>query len=1220
MFFEIFKFELSYRFRQRSTYIYFGLLFLVGFVFMAVEETFFGPPTGGKIFKNAPQTIAQLMLGSAFAMFIVAPITGTPIFRDFKEGIHPLFFTTPLKKAPYLGGRFLGALAVTFFVISGTPVGAMLGTVMPWNDAAQFAPFNFAAYWKPFIYIAFVNVFFCACIFFAAYAFTRNSLVIYVGGVTLFVLWSISRPMTQNIGSDYLAGLLEPFGFRSWWLTTRYWSIADQNAQMVPISEFILPNRLLWGGIGLAVLLLSCLTFRMGAPRVRVKKLRSTETSRQAEISLRPGLVRAATHFSTATHLGQWWQLVRLGYRNVVRAVPFLAIALFGVADVIISAYYTWQGVGNTFPVTYQVIGLTTGTFQLYFLILTTVYAGELVWRERDLKMQGLVDTLPVPNWVPFAGKFVALLGVMVTLLLLLILTGVGIQAWKGYYHFELDQYATNFLLQLATVFQLCALSMAVQVLVNQKYVGYAIMVVYHVAFFIAADGLGLEHVLIKFGSPIAFTYSDMNGYGHFVRPLVWVNLYYGLLALLAAVVSNLFWVRGAETSARHRRRLFGQRFSAPARLALGGTLLLAVLAGGYVFYNTNVRNDYRSTKEQQAWQADYEKQYKRYEALPQPKFTDVRVNVDIYPEERYYTMRGTYRFQNKSSAPQDTLVLNLASGKAYQYDQLQLSRPHTAVLQDDAQGLRVYRLARPLLPGDTMSLHFDYTYRPRGFKSRLTDNGVFSRFAVDDEDRITRNGTFIDGVPINLGYQPYAELEEDDVRKKNGLPEKERMARVDDQEALQNNSWTPDADQVSFETVISTAADQIAMAPGYLQREWTAGGRRYFHYRMDRPIANFYSFLSARYEVKKTTWRDAAGQPVSIEVYYHPTHAYNVDRMVEAAKKSLDYYTKAFGPYQYRQLRILEFPRYKAFAQSFPNTVPFSEGIGFISDVRDKDQLDFVFFLTAHEVAHQWWGHQVVGGNVQGSSMLSESLAEYAALMVYEQEYGRDRMAEVLREELMRYRRGRREERKKEMPLMLVENQPYIHYNKGGLVMYAMRDYLGEDRFNGALRRFLEKTRYQAGPYTNAVEFVDYVRAATPDSLRYLIHDLFETITLLENKLTAATYTERPDGKYEVKLVVEAQKFRADSLGNETEIPIHDWIDVGVFGPDQRQSDYYETSGKPLYFRKHLITQPNTEITVVVDEAPHKAGFDPYSKLIDKDYGDNVKVVKQREAALAVN
>jgi aminopeptidase N len=341
--------------------------------------------------------------------------------------------------------------------------------------------------------------------------------------------------------------------------------------------------------------------------------------------------------------------------------------------------------------------------------------------------------------------------------------------------------------------------------------------------------------------------------------------------------------------------------------------------------------------------------------------------------------------------------------------------------------------------------------------------------------------------------------------------------------------------------------------------------------------------------------------------VYYHPGHEYNLERMIGATKKSLDYYTANFGPYQHRQVRILEFPRYAAFAQSFPNTIPYSESIGFIARVDGPDAIDYPFYVTAHEVAHQWWAHQVIGGNVQGATMLSETMSQYSALMVMEKEYGRANMKRFLKYELDNYLMGRAFEQKKELPLMLVENQQYIHYNKGSLAMYALRDLIGEERLNGALARYVQAVKFQQPPYTTSVELLNYVRAATPDSLRYVLTDLFETITLYDNRARAATATQLPGGRFAVELDVQAAKMRADSLGAESPTQMNDLVDIGVYALSRRG----EKEGRLLYLQKHRIRSGTQRIRVEVSERPGRAGIDPLHKLIDRITDDNVISVR---------
>ena len=379
MFRDVFLFELRYRFRQPSTYIYFGILFAIGFIFLAVEETFFGPSTGGKVFKNAPDTLANFTLGgSMLAMFITAAIVGTPIYRDDKEGITGLLYTTPMHKPAYLGGRFAASILVIWFIMSGISLGAMAGSVMPWLNPAKYGPFRLDAYLIPLVGGAFVNAFFAGCIFFAAYLFTRSSLVIYLGGIVLFLLYAIAGVVTTNLNNEHLAGLLDPFGLDTRTVVTKYWTIAERNTKMLPFgSGDMLENRLLWVGVGLIFLALSYASFRMGAPRSSGKATAPELTTPPVGLGIR----RSPVSFGAGTGLWQMGQLTQVQFLNVVRAWSFRALVFFGIVNVLFSAYYRYTGDRVQMPVTYEILSLINNGFSLFFLIIITVYSGELVWR-----------------------------------------------------------------------------------------------------------------------------------------------------------------------------------------------------------------------------------------------------------------------------------------------------------------------------------------------------------------------------------------------------------------------------------------------------------------------------------------------------------------------------------------------------------------------------------------------------------------------------------------------------------------------------------------------------------------------------------------------------------------------------------------------------------------------------------------------------------------------
>jgi hypothetical protein len=622
--------------------------------------------------------------------------------------------------------------------------------------------------------------------------------------------------------------------------------------------------------------------------------------------------------------------------------------------------------------------------------------------------------------------------------------------------------------------------------------------------------------------------------------------------------------------------------------------LLLAGVGatGSFIFYNTNVLNAYVPSDDAERRQAEYEKQYRQYRDLPQPRVVSVRADVDIFPRERRADIRGSYRLANRSKVP--ISALHIGVPRRVKILQLDLP-PHRAVLEDRRLGYAIYELTTPLTPGQEITFGFHLEISNPGFVNNDPDNGV------------VENGTFFHSRQFpSLGYLDHRELGDPSKRRRQGLPPFIRMAKIEDLRARETNDLARDADWLDFEATVSTDADQIAIAPGHLLREWSEGRRRYFRYKTNGAIPKFFAFLSARYTVRRDSW-----QGVDIAIFFHPGHEYNVGRMMDAIKKTLRYMTESFSPYQDRQVRIAEFPRYARGAVSLPSVIPFSESIGFIARLKDENSIDYPFYVTAHEVAHQWWGYQVLGADVQGSAMLAESMAQYSALMVMKEEYGPEKMRRFLRYELDRYLSGRGGELIEEMPLELVEDQPYIHYNKGSLALYALQDSLGEARLNEALRRYIASVRFQPPPYTVSRDLLAFVAEVTPPEKRPLLDDLFASVTLFDNQAVSAVSRALPDGRFEVTLTSKARKLRADGQGVETEVSLDDWIDIGIFGETTASTG--SRTEKVLYLQKRRVTGPDLTITTIVDGHPVRAGIDPYNILIDRRPSDNVRAVIRR-------
>ncbi|AKD58210.1 ABC transporter permease/M1 family aminopeptidase [Spirosoma radiotolerans] len=1202
----ILRFEFTYRRNRPATYLFFALL--LGVSFATVATDLIQGLSGGAIKDNATMVVARisLVLFMLMGVLISSAIMGVSVVRDFECRIDALFFTKPIRRWEFLTGRYLGAMLVLLVTLAAIPLGLMLGEVAPWRNADRLLPFKAATYWQPYWMIIVPNALIVGSIFFTVGALSRKMLVVFTQGMVFLMLYLLSGTLLSQMDRRETAALLDPFGLRAVGYSTQYWSISQQNNQLLPLSDMLLWNRLLWVGIaGLA--LLATYRFFSYQPTNGLLK-RKKETQKRADLNasaLRRPLAQVRRSFGQGAWFSNLGHLTLFYAKVVMKDLPFLALCIGGLGMFLFSALDNaggWYG-SRTLPTTYVMLskmGLFTG---LFLFILMILYVGDLIWKERDVRINLISDALPVPNWVPLLSKYLGLGLAFFLMITLAVGLGMLMQVIRGGGALiDLSVYAKSLyggsLLSLLT-FML--LGFFIHTLVNNKFAGHALLVLFFVALGVLSY-LGIEHRLLLFDSASLGTYSDMNGYGHQVAPFAWTTLYWSAFGALLFAGAVVLSVRGSEELLKLRLLMGRHQLTRPV-LTVGLMMLVVFISSGsYVYYNTNVLNEYKNSKAAEAELSRYEKTLKKFADLPQPRLTRVTINVDLFPETRDFAATGWYILKNKTARPIPEIHLQTYDADEMQVKQLRLSVPNRV---DDRYvadfAYHIYHLDRSLQPGDSVRLDFDVLYRTRGFK-----NG---RANID----IVQNGTFFtnDYFP-SIGYNERYELKDDDKRKDNGLKPTERMRAQNDPTGRRQSVFGDDADQIRFAMTISTTPEQTAIAPGYLRKEWTKTGpdgkpRRYFNYQMDSSIANFYSIVSAHYLVKKEQYAGSSGKPVSLEIYYHPGHTHNLDRMMRALKASLDYYQANYGPFQHRQLRIMEFPRYRGYAQSFANTIPFGEDMGFVADIDDTKDIDMPFFVTAHETAHQWWGHQVTEANVKGSAMLSESLAEYSALMVMKQHYPNERMQAFLGYELDYYLRGRQAETRKEQPLSQCENQSYIHYNKGALVLYALQDQLGEGPINQALQNYRNRWNTarvaKTGIYPTAADLTAELRAVTPDSLRGLLDDWVNAITLYELKTDQVA--AKPVGKsYDVTLTVDAQKVRADSLGNETPRPLNEWIWVGVYAPKAKGNQ----PEKLLYYQRHHIMKSRQTITVRVDQKPERAGIDPLNLLIDRHPKDNIK------------
>jgi ABC-2 type transport system permease protein len=1184
MLWQIFSFEVRYWLRSWMLWIFFLLIATMVFFATATDYVTLGDALTNT-YRNAPFVIQNFYsFMGFFAILMATAFVNSAAARDFNFNTHQIIFSTPMRRFDFLVGRFLGATVVSFIPILGVSAGVLLAKLMPWIVAERWGPVVWKAHLNGILVFALPNAFILASILFVIAVLARNEIAAFVGAIALLVLYAATDGLLQNVERQKLGAMIDPFGIRTFAYVTRYWTVAEKNTHSVGYSDYMLWNRLFW--IAVAILFFVFGYYRFSFAERKKKSRAASSEAPSTPVSAEP-LPEVSFH---ASPFAKYLASVSIHFWGVVKSTVFVVILLLALTNCVPAlAFNASQGYGNqTFPVTYWVLEIIAGTFYMFLVAIITYFAGLLVWKDRDTGMDEIVDSQPSPEWVSYASRLTALVGLVLIIQFVVLLAGVIVQAALGYHRFQLDLYARELFFRDGSLFLfLAVLAFFIHVLSSSKYLGYFFYIAFLLANLFIWRPLNVANNLVKFANRPRVVYSDFYRDAPFRKAWDWYALYWLLFCALLAVASVLFWPRGKQAKWSER---FGH-----ARLRFAGVwpvlLLVCFVAfssvGAWAYYNTKILNHYNGPKDNLLFQADYEKTYKPIEKTPMPRLRSIKYDIQIFPEQRNMIMQGDAIIQNPYTQPVGEIHLTLNR----QYDTT-VEIPGAILAKDDKRlYYQIYKFSPPLPAGESRNVHFTVKTKTRGFENEVSNLTV------------VQNGTFFNNqVGPLIGYAADRELNDPADRKKYGLGEQQLMPPLERNctADCMDNYGSGHADWVDVETVISTSGDQTAVAPGSLLREWQDGGRRYFHYKLDHPSLDFYSFISARYEVAREDWNG-----VKVEVYYLKEHPWNVPRMTKSIEKSLDYCTKNFGPYYHKEARIIEFPRIDTFAQAFPGTMPYSESIGFIANNEDPEDIDLVYYVVAHEMAHQWWAHQVIGANMQGATLLSETMAQYSALMIMEKEYGRDMMRKFLRYEMDRYLAARGRELHKERPLLTVEaEQGYVHYRKGSMVLYYLKEMIGEDAINRALRRLVQQYAYAQPPYPTSWALIDELRKETPPDLQYLLKDLFEDITIFSNRTLEATAEKRPDGKFNIKLEIEAHKFKADEKGNETEVPVDDWIDIGAFAKPEKGKKY----GKTLYRQRiHLTTSRSTQ-SFVSEELPEQAGVDPFLLLIDRVPDDNVK------------
>ncbi|MFK7933414.1 MAG: hypothetical protein AB8G22_07880, partial [Saprospiraceae bacterium] len=880
MFKEFFTFELKHWLKSPTVYIFFFINFTMVFAAATIERVIIGGDMGN-VNINSP---FALMSYAAFISLVSVVMTTTFVnqaaLKDFANNFNSILFATPMSRASYLLGRFLSSVLVACIPLLGVLLAVFVAPYF-YDDATMIGPNYPMAYVDAFFTFLLPNTILISAIIFALAVKFRSTTISFIGAIFLLIGYLFASSFIINHDHGYVATLADPFGINSISEITKYWTLSEKNSQWLSFGGPMLMNRLLWLGIAAIIFTLSYFNFSFAEKRAKKsKKAEVKSPSLTSQFKVLDKLPAVAQLHTAKSQLIQWFSQYKSELFGIIKSPAFIVIIIFSFVNLLggIMGSDNKFGSGN-FPVTYIILEGIEGSFHLFVYVIIAYYTGAMVWRERRAKFNEIFDAAPYPSWIPIAAKYASMLSVVALMLFCAMLIGMGIQAMKGYTNFEpLLYFKQLFLIDLSHFAILIAVALFIQVCANQMYLGFFLFILFLVANNFLWGALDINSNLLTVSGIPSFTYSDMHQFSLGESGLKWYKTYWLLFAALLMIGSTLFWVRGKALNLKNRWSIAKQRFNQQLSVPFYSVLSVWVLVGGFLFYNANVLNETITETVEDRRNMTYESLYKQYENVNQPRIIALDHAIDIYPNVRKMGAKTQVIIKNKHARAIDSIHFTTS----YDYE-TDIDLPNSEmVYSDEEQHYFIYELETALQPNDSLTFYVNFCYEACGIENEVSMKWI------------NENGTFIHSYSFmpTIGYDPDREFHDQSKRKAFGLAESNRVAELTHTcSAACNNSYvSSDSDWINLSSTVSTSADQIAIAPGTLTKEWNEAGRNYYRYELDKPVVNFYAILSAKYEVKREKWNG-----IDLEGYYHKGHEHNVDKMRRAMRTSLSYFSENF-------------------------------------------------------------------------------------------------------------------------------------------------------------------------------------------------------------------------------------------------------------------------------------------------------------------------------------
>jgi len=1186
---ELTQFELKYHLKQGS---FWAVTFC--FIWMAVLIT--SQQGSALLYANSAYGITKSILiispGIIFALCVLASVT---LIRDNQYKMEPIIFTTPMDKFQYLASRYLGivtASTMIFFIM----IVAMMTTLF-FLDESLVGPFHLSHYLLIFCIFIIPSILLCSSVVFATAMLSKSTIAIYVAGVVIYVLY-ILVPILGNssmmAGSNKLlsdstgfAALLEPYGLIAFMEQSAFWTSEQRNVLTPKFSGNLLLNRLLWLAASVSLFAYTYHKFAFRAVNKKPKQSKNLVENNDNTLSL-----SHTKNYEAVTpeqsfekfNVSIWFSKFKLEYLTATKGKTFIILLLvtmiFTLGNLIGNISGGPISNGQPFyPLTSMILELLRQPLTDIGMLVAIFYAVELFWNERMVNIDALIDVTPTRNLTFYLAKLSTVIAICFTLVLGSIFTAIGFQLSQGVIDFQPWLYLILFYYAGLPILLTALLALSLQRLAKNKALGLFLGIGVFM-FSVFVRDIVFDHPLIIFAFRPQFIFSDMADTIYHDQAVHWYNLYWLSFGIILSLLTVKFWQRGSSNIA--------QKFTRLSKGLLTGTVIMFFASGSYVYYQTNIFNDYSTEDQTLEMMAEYEQQYAKLTEFPQPTVVDINVDVDIYPDARRYQAKGRYTIENQTASAIDKVMVSIF--KQSHIEQKIVFKEAKLERYDEKYQIYFYQLNKPMKVGEKRTLNFEFAVTHNAFSE------------LDGEHYVTKGGSYIELEDImpQFGYDQRYVIDDEEERVKRGLslfklalPTAE-MKRVSD-------------DWVNFETTVSTSQPQQVVTVGRLHKTWSEGDRNFFHYKSDQKVQRQLAYTSAVFEQVNETYKN-----VDINLFHSPEHDKDNQYTLAALKHTMDYFTQHYGAYRSDQFTIVELPYFSS-AQSFGSAQPGMylgvENRFFNLDNRGENIEAFNPLLrgVSHEFAHQYWGGYIEPNYVGGYALLTETLCKYTELVIARKMYGEYSTNVEVHLSLDRYLRTRPYSNNIEKPLFATGMEPHIYYAKGKQTMHALLDLLGEEKINQALRGLLKNYGYPKKP--TSLDLLNEFYLVSNDSQKVMIDDLFKRVIFHDFTLHSAKSTKLANGNYETKIDVGAVKFVLNPETNkeQTEL-IDDSIDIAFY------SDFPEVdNANMLIIQKVKFNKERTIVTIESKEKPSHVSIDPNRFRIDRNLVDNVLSVEHQ-------